>query len=70
MPTNRKENIVFGICMCAIMVFFMGLLNISVHLGGFNLESIKTYFYSFSSNISDCIYFRDFYYRKIKSQVN
>lgn len=47
MPTDRKENIVFGICMCAIMVFFMGLLNISVHLGGFNLESIKTTFIAF-----------------------
>lgn len=42
MPTNKKENIVFGICMCVIMVFFMGLLNISIHLGGFNLNSIKT----------------------------
>ena len=28
--------------MCFIMVFFMGLLNISIHLGGFNLNSIKT----------------------------
>ena len=42
MPTNRKENIVFGISICVIMVFFMGLLNISIHLGGFNLNSIKT----------------------------
>lgn len=42
MPTNKKESIVFGICMCVIMVFFMGLLNISIHLGGFNLNSIKT----------------------------
>lgn len=42
MPRNKKEGIIFGICMCAIMVFFMGLLNISIHLGGFDLESIKT----------------------------
>ena len=42
MPTNKKESIVFGICMCVIMVFFMGLLNISIHLGGFSLNSIKT----------------------------
>lgn len=42
MPTNKKEGIVFGICMCIVMVFFMGLLNISIHLGGFNLNSIKT----------------------------
>ena len=42
MPTNKKESIVFGICMCVIMVFFMGLLNISIHLGGFSLNSFKT----------------------------
>ncbi len=47
MPTNKKENIVFGICMCIIMVFFIGLLNISIHLGGFNLNSIKTTFIAF-----------------------
>lgn len=47
MPTNKKENIVFGVCMCLIMVFFMGLLNISIHLGGFNLNSIKTTFVAF-----------------------
>ena len=42
MPTNKKEGLIFGISMCLIMVFFMGLLNISIHLGGFNLNSIKT----------------------------
>ena len=47
MPTNKKEDILFGICMCVIMVFFMGLLNISIHLGGFNLNSIKTTFIVF-----------------------
>lgn len=47
MPTNKKEGIIFGICMCAIMVFFMGLLNISIHLGRFDLEAIKTNFIAF-----------------------
>ena len=42
MSTNKKEELIFGIIMCLIMVFFMGLLNISIHLGGFNLNSIKT----------------------------
>ena len=42
MPTNKKEGLIFGISMCFIMVFFMGLLNISIHLGGFNLNSIRT----------------------------
>lgn len=47
MPSNKKEGMVFGICICAIMVFFMGLLNISIHLGNFNFESIKTNFIAF-----------------------
>ena len=47
MPTNKKEGIIFGICMCVIMVFFMGLLNISIHLGKFDLEAIKTNFIAF-----------------------
>ena len=47
MPRNKKEELVFGICICAIMVFFMGLLNISIHQGNFNLESIKTNFIAF-----------------------
>ena len=40
MPTNKKEGIIFGVCMCFIMVFFMGLLNISVHIGGFGKEAL------------------------------
>ncbi len=38
MPRNKKEGIIFGICMCCIMVFFMGMLNISIHHGKFNSE--------------------------------
>lgn len=38
MPNNKKEGIIFGICMCVIMVFFMGVLNISIHHGAFNKE--------------------------------
>ena len=38
MPRNKKEGIIFGICMCSIMVFFMGMLNISIHYGEFNSE--------------------------------
>ena len=38
MPTNKKEGIIFGVCMCFIMVFFMGMLNISIHHGAFNKE--------------------------------
>lgn len=39
MPRSKKEGIIFGICMCFIMVFFMGVLNISIHNGGFNGET-------------------------------
>ena len=42
MPTNKKEGLIYGISMCLIMVFFMGLLNISIHLGKLNLTSLKT----------------------------
>ena len=42
MPTNKKEGLIYGISMCLIMVFFMGLLNISIHLGKLNLTFLKT----------------------------
>ena len=38
MPRNKKEGIIFGICMCFVMVFCMGALNISIHYGTFNKE--------------------------------
>lgn len=38
MPRNKKEGIIFGVCMCFIMVFFMGMLNISIHHGRFDKE--------------------------------
>ena len=38
MPRNKKEGIIFGVCMCFIMVFFMGMLNISIHHGRFDQE--------------------------------
>ena len=42
MPRNKKEGIIFGICMCVVMVFFMGMLNISIHYGAFNGEVMMT----------------------------
>lgn len=39
MPKNKKEGMIFGLCMCCIMAFFMGLLNISIHMGGLNTSS-------------------------------
>lgn len=40
MPKSKKEGIIFGLCMCFIMVFFMGALNISIHMGGVNARSL------------------------------
>ena len=47
MPTNRKENIIFGISMCLIMVFIMSLINISIHLGKLDFETLKTVIVAF-----------------------
>lgn len=38
MPRSKKEGLIFGVCMCFIMVFFMGMLNIAIHNGVMNKE--------------------------------
>ena len=47
MPRNKKEGLIFGICMATIMVYFMGLLNIAVNNGSLNMNvfliSIKAF---------------------------
>lgn len=40
MPTNRKESLVFTMFMCAFMVFWMSVYNVSLHFG-FSSEAIK-----------------------------
>ena len=40
MPTNKKESLVFTIFMCAFMVFWMSVYNVSLHLG-FSSEVFK-----------------------------
>lgn len=47
MPKTKKEGIIFGVCFCGIMVYFMGLLNISIHMNGLSFESFKTSLISF-----------------------
>lgn len=42
MPKNKKEGIIFGLCMCIIMVYLMGLINISIHSGALNMEALIT----------------------------
>lgn len=38
MPKNKKEGIIYGLSMCFIMAYFMGLLNISIHNGHLDLN--------------------------------
>lgn len=40
MPTNKKESLIFTIFMCAFMVFWMSVYNVSLHLG-LNTSAIK-----------------------------
>lgn len=40
MPTNKKESLVFTIFMCAFMVFWMSVYNVSLHMG-FSMDAIK-----------------------------
>lgn len=40
MPRNQKEGIIYGIVICGIMVYFMGLMNISIHMNGLTGETL------------------------------
>jgi hypothetical protein len=40
MPRNQKEGIIYGIIICGIMVYFMGLMNISIHMNGLTRETL------------------------------
>ncbi|MCC0684494.1 DUF2798 domain-containing protein [Clostridioides sp. ZZV14-6345] len=40
MPQNRKESLIFTVLMCAFMVFFMSVYNISIH-DKFSLNTFK-----------------------------
>lgn len=39
MPRNKKEGLIFGICMVTIMVYFMSLLNIAIHNQSLNFNT-------------------------------
>ncbi len=69
MPTNKREGFIYGICMCLIMVFFMGLLNISIHLSGLNLNSIKTAFIAFPVTFIIAFLLEELVVRKINNML-
>lgn len=38
MPRNKKEGLIFGICMVTIMAYFMSLFNIAIHNNALNFD--------------------------------
>ncbi len=41
MPQNKRESLIFTVMMCFFMVLWMSIYNVSMHMGGLSLESIK-----------------------------
>ena len=41
MPQNKRESLIYTFIMCFIMVFWMSIYNVSLHMGGVSMESIK-----------------------------
>lgn len=41
MPQNKRESLIYTFIMCFIMVFWMSIYNVSLHMGGISMESIK-----------------------------
>ncbi|MDB0441173.1 DUF2798 domain-containing protein [Clostridioides difficile] len=46
MPQNKKESLIFTVLMCAFMVFFMSIYNITLH-EGLSSETVKNAWMSF-----------------------
>lgn len=40
MDKKKKENFVYNLILCGIMTYFMGLMNVAIHMGGVNGTSI------------------------------
>lgn len=41
MPQNKRESLIYTFIMCFMMVFWMSIYNVSLHMGGVSMESIK-----------------------------
>jgi hypothetical protein len=41
MPQNKRESLIYTVIMCFFMVLWMSIYNVSVHMGGLSVESIK-----------------------------
>lgn len=41
MPQNKRESLIYTLIMCFVMVFWMSMYNVTLHMGKFDLETIK-----------------------------
>lgn len=41
MPQNKRESLIYTIMMCFVMVLWMSIYNVSLHEGGFGIQSIR-----------------------------
>ena len=41
MPQNKRESLIFSIMTCFLMVLWMSIYNVSLHMGGLSVSSIK-----------------------------
>lgn len=41
MPQNKRESLIYTLMMCFVMVFWMSMYNVTLHMGGFNVETVK-----------------------------
>ena len=39
--TSKRESLIYTFIMCFMMVFWMSIYNVSLHMGGLSMESIK-----------------------------
>lgn len=40
MPHNKRESLIYTVIMCAFMVLWMSIYNVSLQYGGFSLEAV------------------------------
>lgn len=41
MPQNKRESLIYTVMMCCFMVLWMSIYNVSLHMNGLTVESIK-----------------------------
>jgi hypothetical protein len=41
MPQNKRESLIYTVMMCFLMVLWMSIYNVSIHMNGLSVESVK-----------------------------